>query len=704
MRDDGHLEELRQKARQFLIQLNQIPEGQSQEVQKLVEELNIHQIELEMQNQELRQTQAELERNSLRYRNLYDFAPVALLTLDKRGAILDMNRTASMLLNVDKSFVIGMPFVSFVQSQSRGDFYAHVNQVFKQEGFVNTVIKVESTDGKRSVMQMQSVRFREENHLDYLCRVAATDLTRQVEAEEKLKQFNQHLESMVQVRTVQLEEELRQRKAAQEESTRSQAVLKAFFESSPHLFLMVDPELRVLEFNRITEEFRLVEDIGMVRRGMASLSFFPPDYRDYFAHSFRMAFLGNRQKFEIQLAFASGPRWYEASISPVFDELEQIFAASLIMQDIQTRKASELQSKSIKKQLQTTLQNLEGFIFRLKKKKGRFVFELAEGKLASEFGLRESRVEGLTLAQAFGDKMGAELEAIYQKALDGQLQSLEMPVNGRWFSNIFSIYEELEQRSLIVSGRETTHRRIAEMQTQEALKKEQETNLLRDRFVSTVSHEFRTPLALISSNIQILQKHREAFTAQERSEMLTEMLDSVKQMTNMLDKLAMVRESKDYFSSFEPVEVDFHSFCEELVRDLDRITPKKIPVSLKYKAKPRQVLDVVLMRHILTNLVSNAKKFTSKGSISLSVADSADGQRLEIEVEDTGMGIPEADQPFIFEAFVRASNTDGTKGSGLGLSITKNCVQVHQGTIEASSKLGRGTKMRIEIPKTDGGL
>ena len=108
-------------------------------------------------------------------------------------------------------------------------------------------------------------------------------------------------------------------------------------------------------------------------------------------------------------------------------------------------------------------------------------------------------------------------------------------------------------------------------------------------------------------------------------------------------------------------------------------------------------LDERLLRHILTNLLSNALKYSPTGSTVSFLLAERDGQAL-IEVGDQGIGIPPQDQVHLFESFHRASNVGNRQGTGLGLAIVKRAVELHGGTISVDSQVGAGTRIRVLLP------
>jgi diguanylate cyclase (GGDEF)-like protein/PAS domain S-box-containing protein len=162
------------------------------EMQQLAQELGTHQIELEMQNEELRQAQGELEASRSRYADLYDFAPITYLTLDKDGLIREVNLTGAGLLGVDRRRLINKPFSVFVIKDDRDTLREHLRDTFRMESQQITEVRIKRKDGSVVVAQLQSVA-AEGNDGDFpSCRTAAIDITERKRMEEEIRHQAQH--------------------------------------------------------------------------------------------------------------------------------------------------------------------------------------------------------------------------------------------------------------------------------------------------------------------------------------------------------------------------------------------------------------------------------------------------------------------------------------------------------------------------------
>jgi signal transduction histidine kinase/CheY-like chemotaxis protein/PAS domain-containing protein len=229
----------------------------------------------------------------------------------------------------------------------------------------------------------------------------------------------------------------------------------------------------------------------------------------------------------------------------------------------------------------------------------------------------------------------------------------------------------------------------------------QQANQLKDQFLATLSHEMRTPLNALLGWVQLLRtgqltqaKQERALAAIERSaqlqaELTSEILDTSRAITGKL-RLALA-------------QVQLDALVTGVVDTLRPAADSKgllIVLDLQ-PGVPAVMLDPARMQQVLWNLLSNAIKFTPAGEIHVRLA-LADGQLL-LEVRDTGVGIPPAFLPFVFDRFRQAdaSSTRAFSGLGLGLSIVRHIVELHGGSIDArSGGPGQGARFSVRLPAT----
>ena len=169
--------ELRNRAEEKLKSKTTAPKAMSDtETQQLIHELQVHQIELEMQNDELRKSQAELEESRTKYSDLYDFAPVGYFTFDKKGLVLEANLTAAKELGIEKSLLINKPFRTYIVKEDRSIFDQHVQKVFQSDDRQTCKIRLKRKYGSEFSAQLESTTANDGKDSP-LCRTSVIDIT-----------------------------------------------------------------------------------------------------------------------------------------------------------------------------------------------------------------------------------------------------------------------------------------------------------------------------------------------------------------------------------------------------------------------------------------------------------------------------------------------------------------------------------------------
>lgn len=258
---------------------------------------------------------------------------------------------------------------------------------------------------------------------------------------------------------------------------------------------------------------------------------------------------------------------------------------------------------------------------------------------------------------------------------------------------------DLRVASLTASlARENEQLRLAEAQSAKALARERELGELKGRVVSTVSHEFRTPLSVILSSSEILRVYHEKLDPAQRLDYLVSIEDSVRRMNSLIQGVLAFGKAGAGKLGFNPEKFETEPLLRQIVGESLSATSRKCPITLETQDLPAELwVDPVLFRLILGNLLGNAVKYSPAGSPVTAIAR-REGDRLLLAISDRGIGIPERDLPGLFEAFHRGHNTHGIPGTGLGLSIVRSCAERHGGTVTVSSVEGEGSTFTVDLP------
>ncbi len=237
---------------------------------------------------------------------------------------------------------------------------------------------------------------------------------------------------------------------------------------------------------------------------------------------------------------------------------------------------------------------------------------------------------------------------------------------------------------------------------QMALEAERKVGEVRNRFMLVVSHEFRTPLSIILTSSEMLDRYHDRMDADRRKERLGIIRTQVQHLRAMLDEISIVIRAELGRLEYQPSPADVMEFTRQVAEEMSATVGMMHQISVA--TDPDVLLadvDTTLLRHVLTNLLSNAIKF-SEAQARIAVVVRLDTQHqpsaILFEVTDEGIGIEQADMEHLFEPFFRGRNVGAVSGTGLGLKVVKDCLIRHGGSIVAESRPGRGSTFLASIP------
>ena len=270
------------------------------------------------------------------------------------------------------------------------------------------------------------------------------------------------------------------------------------------------------------------------------------------------------------------------------------------------------------------------------------------------------------------------------------------------------LQEQNERLQQEISDRKQAEEQLRELEfdLREALAQEKELGELKSRIISTISHEYRTPLTTIASSAEILQAYRHKLDESKQLKHFERIQASVNHMTALVNDVLFLSRAEFEKLEFQPEPIGLVSFFRELVDELQVGVGEAHHLTFTSNGACKEFeVDAKLLRQILTNLISNAIKYSPKGG-TVSIQLSCQDNQVIFQVSDEGIGIPPEDQGHLFESFSRARNVGTIQGTGLGLSIVKKCVDLHAGQIAVNSEVGVGTTFSVILPlnTVDGNL
>jgi signal transduction histidine kinase len=283
----------------------------------------------------------------------------------------------------------------------------------------------------------------------------------------------------------------------------------------------------------------------------------------------------------------------------------------------------------------------------------------------------------------------AQLRELKVVKLDGTVIDVEVAA-------VPFTYQEMPAAQVVI--RDISDRKTAEEELHKALEKERELSELKSRIITTISHEYRTPLTTILSSAELLENYEHKFSKEKKLTHLQRIQTSTRHLTNLVNDVMFVGQAELGRLEFNPAPLDLEQFCQKLVEELSTGMQNQTTLTSNIRGNcTNACLDEKLLRQILTNLLSNAIKYSPDGGTVRFDLKCADGL-ADFCIQDSGIGIPEEDLPQLFESFHRASNVGTIPGTGLGLGIVKKCVDLHGGQISVNSMVGVGTTFTVTLP------
>jgi PAS domain S-box-containing protein len=233
----------------------------------------------------------------------------------------------------------------------------------------------------------------------------------------------------------------------------------------------------------------------------------------------------------------------------------------------------------------------------------------------------------------------------------------------------------------------------------QALEKQKELNELKSRFVSTASHEFRTPLSSINFAAGSIKKYWAKMEPVIIQKKLDKIEDQVLHMTKLLDDVLIVGKAEAGKIKQTPVKINLGDFIHEIIDEVSSASKKSHEIALidTEGLKTTDILiDEKLGRNIFINLIGNAVKY-SPNAKNITIALSSEKEYTVVTITDYGIGISKSELKNIFKPFSRGKNVDLIQGTGLGLTIAKDAIDIMGGQIIVNSTIGNGTSFIVKI-------
>ncbi len=463
--------------------------------------------------------------------------------------------------------------------------------------------------------------------------------------------------------------------ADQAHGNESNLPYKALFRQLPGLFLILTPDLLIVEASEAYLKATLTQRHNIVGRHLFDVFPDNPNEKDASGVSNLSASLArvlqNKkadamafQKYDIQRPAAEGGGYEERYWSPLNapmlnDEGEVMFIIHRV-EDV-TELVRQQHANNQQQQLMQTL----------------------------HIDLEKMRVDVFQRAQELQER-NRDLQQI-KETLDRKNTELEIASN-----NMLTLNEELtSSNEELVALNEQLKINTARLTA--TLEQEKELRELKNRFVSMVTHEFRTPLTMISFTADFLKKHRQKLSEEDLQTKIETIRTQVNHLSAFLEDILAIGRADAEVNQMQLQPVSIPDFFSQLKKELEISYQHTHTIHLTVPKAGTLLTDLRALRSICINLIGNAIKYSPQApEIEWTVQQQP--HHWVIEVQDHGIGIPEAFLPHLFLPWKRATNAAPFQGTGLGLYITRKLVEALGGTLSVKSHPQTGTRFTVLLP------
>ncbi len=231
-----------------------------------------------------------------------------------------------------------------------------------------------------------------------------------------------------------------------------------------------------------------------------------------------------------------------------------------------------------------------------------------------------------------------------------------------------------------------------------ALQREEELNKLRSKMITTISHEFRTPLTVINNSISLLEKYYDRLSESKRKEQYLRIRQSIFYLTDLLQGVSLMESTQNRTIHPRQELIQFGQLCERLITELKQETdnPPNLVINVRGDKTTPLILDHYLLKQVVLNLLTNALKYSpSHLPVQLNIILT---DELKITITDQGIGIPESEKDKVWEPFFRGSNVEAHSGLGLGLYVVKQLLEPMAGKITLANNPTGGAIFTVKLP------
>lgn len=673
---------LRQKAEERLkLKIN--PVHSETDLLKLLHELQVHQIELEIQNEELVLSKKHEQLAKEKYAELYDFAPSGYLTLSKTGDIIDLNLCAAKMLDKKRLHLINNRFALFISENTRSIFNLFFQKVFT--GKVKETCELTLSVQNKLPIHIFVTGIISEN--EQQCLVNVFDITERKKDEELIEQKNIEIQKAE-------ESEQKYRLLAENISD-----VIWIFNITQNKFTYISPS--VVHLTGFTVEEALSQKFEDVLEPEFVLKLIPElqiSLKDFLQNPIKKPkYREMRHKYK-----NGGYIWIENNTHYQFaknGELE-IFGVS---RNIEKRKQAEQDLKESEVKFSQAFHSNLNMAMITDYDDSKIVD--VNQKFIDTFQLTKSDVIGKTSIELNIYDNATKEKIIDEFRSKGNITNFEIELNyngehifGLISSNIFNLKNK---RYLITIVQDITDRKKAELIINQQNDKLTELNATKDKFFRIIAHDLRGPIGTIDSFLDYILEEEKLNENADLLENLNILKTSSRQVFTLLENLLMWALVQNGEVLYKP---STHNIKEVIANNFEifqlKAREKNIALINRVGVDTYCYFDYQMITAVIRNLLNNATKYTyENGTIEISLIEKE--KAIEVTVKDSGVGMDKYTTDHVFHLDNKQLSKVGTKGemgSGLGLILCKEFVEKNGGEIWAESEIGEGSEFKFTLP------
>jgi PAS domain S-box-containing protein len=717
-------DELRRRAQEILLMRENRPGGlpDSPDVDRLLEELSVYQIELELQNEELVQKNEESETNRKKFENLFETAPNGYIIIDEDFAILKYNRTFAGMLGLDSDYLKGKKLSDFIVSEYQDVIYLKLKKIFNSKEPVNFEAGLVTNNGNGKMARFDARHFSE-NNKDFL-RISLIDITEKIEAENKLAEKNRHIAVINDTLKIQNEKLEKQKESLlnlNKELKREKENARQYLDIAGVIIVALDKNAKVLVANKKASEL-----LGYPQDFIIGSNWFenylPEKNRSDVMREFNRLMNGEIKEefvYENNIIDINGNlRLIQWTNRIIYDENGAPHSTLSSGTDITESRKAEIALHESEQKFRYAFE-YSGIGMALSSPNGNYISVNKKFSNILEYSneeLLEMNVTDLTHPDSI-DKT----QTAFKKLINGDARNLEFEkryvsksgkticgkVNASLLRNINDepVFVIIQLQDITIEKKAQSELIIKNQELKAAKEKAEESDRLKSHFLANMSHEIRTPLNGIVGFSKLLLDTD--ITGDERTEFVKIINKSSDRLLRIINDIIDISKIEANQLSIKVSECNISETCTELINSYKMAenflnnTNLELKLNIAENLKDVKVLtDKDRIEQILINILTNSIKHTKKGFIELGLVRNKDNDSdmLEFFIRDTGIGIPEEKHHLIFQRFRQIEEGGFHQGSGLGLSIARGLVKLLGGDIWFESQIGKGTTFHFTIP------